>query len=144
MEDLISIMSNARETGMNFLNNARNSMIDNFRSIKWLYHELEEFRARMGSLENKRKKLDYGNLNEQGDHLSLGEKRIQNLENYNHNLPNQMVSILTFINDNISSLTRMLKARGLLDENKEKDRARDRMEEDMMTKITFSTLDQDG
>ena len=44
MEDLIdptmvAITNNARETNMNFLNNARNSMIDNFRSIKWLYHE---------------------------------------------------------------------------------------------------------
>ena len=53
MEDLIdlamvAIMDNARETSMSFLNNTRNSMIDNFRSIKWLYHELEEFRDRMG------------------------------------------------------------------------------------------------
>ena len=72
MEDLINlamvaITDNARETGMNFLNNARNSMIDNFRSIKWLYHELEEFKERMGQLENKRKKSDYGNLIEQRD-----------------------------------------------------------------------------
>ena len=37
---MVAITDNARESGMNFLNNARNSMIDNFRSIKWLYHEL--------------------------------------------------------------------------------------------------------
>ena len=71
----------------------------------------------------------------------MAENRIQNLENYNHNLVNQMISILTSINDNISSLTRMLKARGLLDENEEKDRARDRMKEDVMIDITFSSLD---
>ena len=38
----------------------------------------------------------------------------------------------------------MLKARGLLDENEEKDRARDKMEEDMATDITFNNLDQIG
>ena len=29
---MVAITDNARETGMNFLNNGRNSMIDNFRS----------------------------------------------------------------------------------------------------------------
>ena len=47
MEELIdpaimAITDRARETGMNLLNNTRNSMIDNFRSIKWLFHELED------------------------------------------------------------------------------------------------------
>ena len=74
----------------------------------------------------------------------MAKKRIQNLENYNHNLANQMISILNSINDNISSLTGMLKARGLLDENEEKDRERARMEEYVMTDITFSSLDWDG
>ena len=45
---LVAITNNVREVGINFLNNARNSMIDNFRSIKWLYHELEEVNERMG------------------------------------------------------------------------------------------------
>ena len=93
MEELIDlamvvITNNAREIGMNFLNNARNSMIDNFRSIKWLYHELEEVKERMGELENQGKKLEHGNLTNQGDGLRLVEKRNQNLENYNHNLEN--------------------------------------------------------
>lgn len=61
---MVAITDNARETGMNFLNNARNNMIDNFRSIKWLYHKLKESKERMSELENKRKNPDYGNLNE--------------------------------------------------------------------------------
>ena len=93
------------------------------------------------SWRKKKKNLDYGNLNDQGDGLSLAEKRIWNLENYNHNLVNQMISILTSINNNISSLAKMWKARGLLDENDEKDRARDKTEEDMTTNITFGSLD---
>ncbi len=60
-------MDNTRQIGMNFLNNARNSMIDNFGSIKWLYHELEEFKEKIGQLENKRKMPDCRNLNDQGD-----------------------------------------------------------------------------
>ena len=59
----------------------------------------------------------------------MAEKRILNLKNYNHNLANQMISILNSINDNILSLTGVLKARGLLHENEEKDRGRARMEE---------------
>jgi hypothetical protein len=38
----VAITDRARETGMNLLNNACNNMIDNFRSIKWLFHELED------------------------------------------------------------------------------------------------------
>ena len=40
---------------MHLLNNARNSMIDNFRSIKWLYHKLEEFREKIGQMESNKK-----------------------------------------------------------------------------------------
>lgn len=44
---ILAILDNARETRMNLLNNARNSMIDNFRSIKSFFHELEEVRDRV-------------------------------------------------------------------------------------------------
>ena len=39
---IVAITDRARETGMNLLKNARNIMIDNFCSIKWLFHELED------------------------------------------------------------------------------------------------------
>ena len=134
-------MDNAREMGMNLLNNSQNSMINNFRSIKWLYHELEEFEEKIGQLESNRKELGMGNQKDQEDQLSLAEKRILNIKNYNHNLVNQMISTLNSINDNILYLTRMLKARGLLDESEEKDKERARMEEDVETKKTFNSLD---
>ena len=63
-------------------------MINNFKSIKWLYHELEEFREKIGQLEQKRKTSHCENFNNQVDHLSLAKKRILNLENYNHNIEN--------------------------------------------------------
>ena len=47
-----------------------------------------------------------------------------------------MISILNSLNDNISSLAEKLKAREFLEENEEKERARDRMDEDMTINIT--------
>ena len=74
----------------------------------------------------------------------MAKKRILNLENYIHNLANQMISILNSINDNIMSLTGMLKARGLLDESEDRDRVRAKMEEDMSIEITFTSLDREA
>ena len=76
---MVAITDNAREMDMNLLNNARNSMIDNFRSIKWLYHEFKEFREKISQLENNRKELGPGNQKDQEDQLSLAKKRILNL-----------------------------------------------------------------
>ena len=53
--DLVVILHNEREFGLNMLNNSKNNMIDNFRSIKWLFHELEELKERMGQMEGQRK-----------------------------------------------------------------------------------------
>ena len=48
---IVAISNNAREFGMNLLNNAYNSMIDNYRSIKWFFHELEEVKEKVGQME---------------------------------------------------------------------------------------------
>lgn len=53
---ILAITDNAREIGMNLLNNSHNNMIDNFRSIKLLYHELEEVREKVCQLEGNKKK----------------------------------------------------------------------------------------
>ena len=102
---IVAINNNARETRVNLLNNAHNSMIDNFRSIKWIYHELEEVREKVGQLEGTRKQTSHERMKDQEEIYSLAERRILNLENYNHNQANQMISLLNSINDNILSLT---------------------------------------
>ena len=38
---MLVISDNTRETGFNFLNNAKNFLVDNFNSIKWLFQEIE-------------------------------------------------------------------------------------------------------
>ena len=55
-----------------------------------------------------------------------------------------MISILNSINDNILSLTGVLKARGLMVEDEEKDRGRAKTNEDVATDITFTRMDQDA
>ena len=70
--------------------------------------------------------------------LSLVEKRIQNLENYNHNLANQMLSLLCSINDNITSLTSQVKDR----EGQEDEIGKDSEEAKSEKDNTFPILDQ--
>ena len=43
---LVTIIDNAREVGMNLLNNAKNSRADDFWSIKWLFYELDQVKER--------------------------------------------------------------------------------------------------
>ena len=38
---LLVVSDNVHETGFNFLNNAKNNLIDKFHSIKWLFQEIE-------------------------------------------------------------------------------------------------------
>ena len=42
---LVVIFDNARETEFNLPNNVKNNMIDNFQSIKWLFHEIEDLKG---------------------------------------------------------------------------------------------------
>ena len=85
---IVAITDRARETGMNLLNNARNNMIDNFRSIKWLFHELEDVKDQVRHIEATRIGMESNRKKGTADRLSLAKKRIQNLENYNHNFAN--------------------------------------------------------
>ena len=41
---LVAISGHAREIGLNILNNAKKDMIDNFFSIKWFFHKIEELK----------------------------------------------------------------------------------------------------
>ena len=45
---MLAIFDNVRDVGMNFLKNVKNTMFDNFWSIKWIFHDLEEVKDRVG------------------------------------------------------------------------------------------------
>ena len=60
LEDLIdltivAISDKAMKIWMNLLKNARNTMIDNIWSIKWLFHELEEVKEKVGQMDGAKK-----------------------------------------------------------------------------------------
>ena len=77
-------------------------------------------------------KVDTGskNRNGHGERLSLAERRIKNLKNYNHNLLNQMFSLLSSINNNIMSLTGWIKERVMQEDEETKDWEKARLEVD--------------
>ena len=54
-----------------------------------------------------------------------------------------MISFLNLINDNILSLTGLLKDRGLLGDKDGKDRGKARSEDEIAMDITYTSLDQD-
>ena len=118
-------------------------MIDNFRLIKWIFHELEDVRNRVSQIDNIKKKIGTESQEDQDSRESLMERRIKNLVNYNHNLASQMISLLGMINDNILSLSGNLKDRNLLVEEEGQNRDKARSDEDKATDSTFTTLEQD-
>ena len=75
---LVAMSNKARESGMNLLNNTHKSMIDNYRSIKWLFHELEEVKEQVGHMEQNRNGMGSENRKGHGDRLNLAERRINN------------------------------------------------------------------
>ena len=68
------------------------------------------------------------------------ERRVKNIENYNHNLANQMISLLASINDNILSLSGNLRERNQLVEEEDQNRDKDRIDDD---KAMDNTREQD-
>ena len=84
---------------------------------------------------------EQGNSIDYGDRIRLVEKRMHNLETYNHTMDNQMISIMNSLNENIITIVSELKARGFVKENEEKEKVEDRMEEDTITDIIWRHLD---
>ena len=117
---LVEISDNARETGLNLLNNAKNSMIDNFCSVKWLFYKIEELKEKRSQEEGQRMSNDQGYLADQEDRLSKVEKRVQQMEFSNQNLANQVISTLNTLNENINSLGESLKKIGIGKEKQDK------------------------
>ena len=68
------------------------------------------------------------------------ERRVKNIENYNHNTASQIITLLASINDNILSLSGNLIDRNQLEEKDDQNRDKVRLDED---KAEDSTLEQD-
>ena len=48
---MIIMINFSKEDNIDILNNAKNNMMDNFKSIKWLFHQIEEIKGSMAMLE---------------------------------------------------------------------------------------------
>ena len=68
---IVAISDKARKIGMNLLKNSCNRMIDNFRSIKWLFHELEEVKEKVGQMEGTMNLMSIEKGKEQDERRSL-------------------------------------------------------------------------
>ena len=60
-------------------------MINNYGSIKWLFHELEEVKEKVVQMEESRDQMGPKKRKDHDERLRLAERRIHNLKNYNHN-----------------------------------------------------------
>ena len=88
-------------------------MIDNFLSIKWLFHKIEELKEKRSEEESQRMSNDLGYLAHQEDKFSKVEKRVQRMDVSNYNLANQVMSTLNTLNENINSMGESLKNIGI-------------------------------
>lgn len=130
---LVIISDKARESSFNLLNNAKNSMLDNFRSIKWLYYEVEEMKDRIGQIEGQDKSTGKGNMFILEDKLNLIDQRLKNLEKINHTMAKWMFNILNFLNDSISMLNGNLQEKAREEGEVDTEKEEDRIEEDVST-----------
>lgn len=88
MEELIDlalmvISDKAREFKMDLLNNAKNSLVDNFWSIKWILHELKDIKLRLGQADNLNSLQDQGNQANLADSIHQMDQRLKNVESIN-------------------------------------------------------------
>ena len=74
---------NQKKMGINFMENAHNSMIGNFRSTKWLFYNLEEIREKVVKMERVKDVPELENQMDQGERLKTAERRLNELENFN-------------------------------------------------------------
>jgi hypothetical protein len=117
---LVVISNKAREFGMDLLNNAKNSMVDNFRSIKWIYHELEELKLKMSNADTQNSFKDQGEQVNHEDSLQLINQRLKHLEEANQD----MLRVLQAINENMSSMNAILKDKAKEEEGDHKEVSR--------------------
>lgn len=106
LEELIDLAmeilsDNTREVEMNLLNNVQNNMVNNFWSIKWIFHETKEIKNRLHSPERKEGEDVIDRHNKLDNMVTEVEKR---MESFLHNTANQSFNIIKALSDNIKTL----------------------------------------
>lgn len=99
---MVILSDNAREVGMNLLDNAWNNMVDSFRSIKWIFHEMEDIKNRLHGLERKEGEDEIEKIRNLDSRVTKMEKRMERMESSLHSTVNQSLNIIKGLNDNIN------------------------------------------
>lgn len=105
---LVILSDNMKEMGMNLLNNAHNNLVDNFWSIKWIFHEIEEIKFRTQGKEKMKGGDENVILNKMDTRVSESEKMVERRESSFHSLVNYNLNIIKDLNDNIIQLHSMM------------------------------------
>ena len=98
-------------------------MIDNFSSIKWIFHELEDLKEKFDQSDVHVSGSDQDSLGDQVGHITRVENRLQSLEAFNQNHTSHMLDTLATLNENIISLGESLKAVGMGGVKEDKDKS---------------------
>ena len=73
---------------MNLLNNAYNNMVDNFQTIKWIFHETEEIKNRLQGLKRKEGEDGTDRISNLDTRVIEMEKKMDRMEISLHNSAN--------------------------------------------------------
>ena len=85
---MVILSDNAREMEMNLLNNARNNMVGNFWSIKWIFHETKEIKNRLQVVERKEGETRNERIHRLENRVNEIDKRMNKMEDSLHNTAN--------------------------------------------------------
>lgn len=127
---------------MDVLNNAKNSVVDSYQTTKWIFHEIQELKYRVSSLERENSSLQNKKIEEEKDmdnRMEEVKSRVQTMEGSMQNIVEQSYNILKEANENIKVLINKIEEHRV---NKEDDHspnsAKDRSPEDGLRKRTKS------
>ena len=86
---------------MNLLNNTHNSLVDNFGSIKWIFHEIEKIKFRMQGQERPQEGDENVRISKLDARVFEIGKKVERMESSLHSLGNQSLNIIKGLNANI-------------------------------------------
>ena len=90
---LVILSDNVSEMGMNLLNNAHKNMVDNFWSIKWIFHEIEDIKIRMQGQERTEGGDGTIRIRKLDVRVTKIEKRVERMESSLHSSTNQRLDV---------------------------------------------------
>lgn len=131
---------------MDVLNNAKNSVVDSFRTTKWIFHVIQELKYRVSNLERENYSLKNKIMEDEKSMDNRVEKvknRIQTMESSMHIIVEQSYNFLKEANENIKLLINKAEEHRTSREDPAPHSAKDRSPNDSSRKRTRSSMKKD-